>query len=283
MTSVTVEEQESLDDQEQEKESESDKEQKSERRGQEQGKEGDQEAGSEMKEKFACQGDGYSCRGPPDPDLAPKVLQASRLKELEQEQLHDHLEQELKDQEEQHFRGFGPETRIPGRLEICQDEDGAIVMIRKRRLGKPRGLDKQKMSDQDLGLPVKLLHPLLSTLPAAGAPKPSPSTTTSSPKMSVGGTSSRGSIYLLEESPTNHIGAAKIPKTQLVLLNFFSNALLEPTLKLNSNPLTLLASSAVRVAAEKTVVKVLAVWEHHFGCRLIFCQDYCEGPVDRSS
>ena len=158
MTSVTVAEQESLDDQEQEKESESDKEQKSERRGQEQGKEGDQEAGSEMKEKFACQEDGYSCRGPPDPDLAPKVLQATRLKELEQEQLRDHLEQELKDQEEQHFRGFGPETRIPGRLEICQDEDGAIVMIRKRRLGKPRGLDKQKMSDQDLGLPVKLLQ-----------------------------------------------------------------------------------------------------------------------------
>ena len=72
MTSVTVEEQESLDDQEQEKESESDKEQKSERRGQEQGKEGDQEAGSEMKEKFACQEDGYSYRRPPDPDLAPR-------------------------------------------------------------------------------------------------------------------------------------------------------------------------------------------------------------------
>ena len=89
-------------------------------------------------------------------------------------------------------------------------------------------------------------------------------------------------MVCLEEPPTNHIGAAKIPKTQLVLRNFFSNVLLEPTLKQNSNPLTLLASSAVRVAAEKTVVKVLAVWEHHFGCRLIFCQDYCEGPVDRS-
>ena len=366
MTSVTLEEQESVDDQEQEKESEQeqesegDKEQKSERRDQEQVMEGDLEAESEIKEKFAGQEDGYSYRGPPDPDLAPKVLQASRLKELkqeqlrdhleqelkdqeehfrgfgpetripgrleisqdedgaivmirkkrqedgysyrgppdpdlapkvlqasrleelEQEQLNDHLEQELKDQEEQHFRGFGPETQIPGRLEICQNEDGAIVMIRKKRLGKPRGLDKQKMSDQDLSLPVKLLHPPLSTLPAAGAPNSSPSTTTSSPKMSVGGTSSRGSIYLLEEPPTNHIGAAKIPKTQLVLRNFFSNVLLEPTLKQNSNPLTLLTSSAVRVAAEKTVVKVLAVWEHHFGSRLIFGQDYCEGPVNRS-
>ena len=101
MTSVTVEEQESVDDQEQEKESEQeqesegDKEQKSERRDQEQGKEGDQEAGSEMKEKFAGREDGYSYRGPPDPDLAPKVLQAPRLKELEQDQLRDHLEQEL--------------------------------------------------------------------------------------------------------------------------------------------------------------------------------------------
>ena len=42
------------------------------------------------------------------------------------------------------FYGFGPETVIPGKIEIC-DKDGEPEIVRRGRLGKPRGLDlKQK-------------------------------------------------------------------------------------------------------------------------------------------
>ena len=96
--------------------------------------------------------------------LQVQVLQASRLKELEQDQLRDHLKQELKDQEEQHFRGFGPETRIPGRLEICQDEDGAIVMIGRglaqevqvrSHSSRPGGMEKEAKEAQARSLSLR--------------------------------------------------------------------------------------------------------------------------------
>ena len=297
MASATLEEQESERDQEQlsgrkddpeidigeEQESEMKEEQKSER--EEEHKSERKEDESERKEEIAGQKDRSSSREPPDPDLPSQVHQESLLEELQQEQFRLQLEQELKEQKEQVFWGFGPETQIPGRLEICQDKDGGIVVIRKKRLGRPRDQDIKKTSEQeykDLSLPVKLRRPTHTTVTVPESPKSSPSTATSSPKMYVGGTSSRGSIYLLGEPPTDHIGAAKIPKTQLVLRNFFSHILLKPTLNQHSNPLTLLTSQAVKAAAQKTVAKVLAVWEHHFGSRLICGQDYREGSVDRS-
>ena len=56
------------------------------------------------------------------------------------------------------FNGFGPETPIPGRLEIIE-VDGDFQVVRQKRRGKPRGLNLKekkltllKDANQETGL-----------------------------------------------------------------------------------------------------------------------------------
>ena len=78
------------------------------------------------------------------------------------------------------------------------------------------------------------------------------------------------------------MGATKLPKTRLVLRNFFHYLLTHPNLAKHSNWLTLATRKAVKGAAEKTVPNILSVWKHHFGIRLIFGQEYEGGSEDKS-
>ena len=92
--------------------------------------------------------------------------------------------------------------------------------------------------------------------------------TTSQSSFSVGGTTTRGLIFLLGKTPTSHMGAAKLPKTSLVFMNFFHFLQLETSLKEHSNPLTLATTKAAKAAAEKTLPNLLTVW-HHFADLLL--------------
>ena len=112
--------------------------------------------------------------------------------------------------------------------------------------------------------------------------RPAPSTTSSGPRFSTSGTSSRQKIYLLEEFPVSELPVTKLPKIKSVMKFFFHSLLLKEDLQKHSNPLTLATKTAVGKAARETADAIRSVWRYHFGIRLIDGKDTKNGQVDTS-
>jgi hypothetical protein len=182
------------------------------------------------------------------------------------------------------FHGFGKDTVIPGRMEVLEDTSGKIEVRRKKRRGKPRGLDvKEKSLLQRQEMPQTPTNSRPTDLEKLSPKSKTKVTTTPVPNIGVGGTSYRTKLYLVEEVPTSEFSYSKIPKMTRLLQVFFHNLLQNPELKNNPNPCTVATSWSQKAAAMKTVQQLKAVWVHHFGLRLIYGQEYEGGLVDRKN
>ena len=82
------------------------------------------------------------------------------------------------------FQGFGSDIQIPGRVEIVE-MDGDVEMVRKKRLGKPRGLDLRQSKSEELEKTSRCLGSRsghVRALPVSGENLPSaPSATSTNP------------------------------------------------------------------------------------------------------
>ena len=153
------------------------------------------------------------------------------------------------------FHGFGAEDNIPGRLEIHSEvvngEEVLLSVQREKKTGRPSGKFK---ADQTLVLAEKRRKVSQSADPLPSKPK-EPSVT---PKVMLGGTGSRPSLYLVG-NPPEKLRNAKLPTTGAVLGRFLD------ILK-NSN---VYVYSNVSEATTLTRLELKAVWQHHFGSRLV--------------
>ena len=199
------------------------------------------------------------------------------------------LEEQMKTDDSPPFHGFA--GKLPDKLEIIETPDN-IKVVRKKRKGRPRGLQLGQKAEQEETVAGRRRPSLpeqnsSKSSPSGPAPAPAPapahaltsgpvpdpslksSTSISSPKIQVGGTSNRPVIYLLDQPPTSSIGFTKLPKTIKVLQLMFHFLLQSSSRTANSNPLTLATKAAAKEAASQALKLVKSVWRHHFGIRLI--------------
>ena len=201
------------------------------------------------------------------------------------------LEEQMKTDDSPPFHGFA--GKLPDKLEIIETPDN-IKVVRKKRRGKPRGLQLGQKAEQEETVAGRRRPSLpeqnsSKSLPSGPAPAPAPapalahaltsgpvpdpslksSTSILSPKIQVGGTSKRPVIYLLDQPPTSSIGFTKLPKTIKVLQLMFNFLLQSSSRTANPNPLTLATKAAAKEAASQALKLVKSVWRHHFGIKLI--------------
>jgi hypothetical protein len=209
----------------------------------------------------------------------------------------------------------GGKAKIPDK-ENNVKEDNEVAIVRKKRRGKPRGLDlaaKRMNEAQKLFIPEKTRRrsgeasstphaptppaptppaptppaptPPAPTPPVSPIPYPSPSAsaTTSAPRLGVRGTTSRPNLYLLEQHPIKTIGSTKILKTSPVLALTFNFLMEDPDLAKHPNPLTLITKAAAIRTSNKSIFVVKSVWRHHFRMRLIDGQEGEGEDVNKES
>ena len=153
------------------------------------------------------------------------------------------------------FHGFGAEDNIPGRLQILSEvvngEEVFLSVHREQKTGRPSGKPK---ADQTLVVAEKRREDSHVADPLTSKPKETPVT----PKVMLGGTGSRPSLYLVG-NPPEKLRNAKLPTTGAVLGRYLD------ILK-NSN---VYVFTNVCEATTLTRQELKAVWQHHFGSRLV--------------
>ena len=172
------------------------------------------------------------------------------------------------------FTGFGPETVIPGKLEIVEDGED-IYVVRKKRKGRPRGLPYiAQGSVSPLAIIDTPRRDSVLSVPPLKASHPSPSLVTPSPRPFTSGTSRKPNIYLLDEPPMLSLGMRKLPKNGAVMRVFFNFLLDDDDRKKHSNSSTVATKASITSAAKATLNDIKQVWLHHFCSKVINGQDY---------
>ena len=149
------------------------------------------------------------------------------------------------------FHGFDaddiPTSRIIIKTEVVDGEEvfDSIDRVKVRKFGRPRG---SKVLDDSLIVLEKRRPVDKVPDPLTSKPKETPVI----PKVRLGGTESRPVLYLVGQT-LEKFRNAKLPTKGSVLARF----------------LALLVTNSVKDAAAITRLELKAVWQHHFGSRLV--------------